>query len=189
VVERARLFVIDGGKGIRKAIRRVFGTLAVVQRCQIHKLRNVVEHLPEAKRAWARTSLRTAWAAANARDGRRQLKRMASLLEEDHPSAARSVLEGMEETLTLISLGIRGALHRTLRSTNAIENLMGSVKDRTRNVKRWRGGRMALRWTATSLLDAECSFRRIRGCEDLHRLLAALNASVTRKSLDSAVAA
>jgi transposase-like protein len=172
--DRALLFVIDGSKALRKAIRDVFGGLALVQRCQIHKERNVLEHLPQALRPSVRRALRQAWAASSAALARRQLERLAASLDPKHPGAAASLREGMEETLILLSLGIHGALYRTLRSTNPIENLNGSVADYAKNVKRWRGGGMILRWVGAAVVEASKGFRKIRGHRDLAHLIQAL---------------
>jgi putative transposase len=175
-VERARLFVIDGGKGIRSAIREVFGEWAFVQRCQVHKMRNVLDHLPQSKRPFFGGLLRRAWQARTADEARRQINVLLRRLDVDHPGAAASLREGLDETLTLLRLGVEGALYRTLRSTNVIENLQGSIGDLTRRVKRWRSGAMALRWTVTALIEAAKRFRRIRG----HNNIAVLDASFTR---------
>jgi transposase-like protein len=172
--ERALLFVIDGSKALRKAVRDVFGGLGCVHRCHWHKERNILEHLPQALRPSVRRALREAWASSKVELARRQLERLAASLEADHPGAAASLREGMEETLTLQTLGIQGALYRTLRSTNAIENLNGSVADYTKNVKRWRGGGMILRWVGAALGEARKGFRKIRGHRDLSQLVQAL---------------
>ena len=186
-VERARLFVIDGGKGLRKAIRAVFGHWALVQRCQVHKVRNVIEHLPERQRVWARAALRRAWSAATVERARDLLRTLAGRLHGEHPGAANSIEEGLDETLTLIRLGIVGALHQTLHSTNPIENLQGSIRRVTGRVKRWRGGFMALRWTASALLEAEKSFRRVKGHREIPQLVAALDATLGEKVVDKEV--
>jgi putative transposase len=185
--ERARLFVIDGGKGLRKAIRVTFGDWALIQRCQIHKLRNVADHLPEHRRAWAKSAMRRAWKAGTVGQARERLKNLAAQLETDHPDAAASMREGLEETLTVIALGLGGALHLTLRSTNPIENLQGAIKKIVRNVKRWRNGAMAQRWCVTALIEAEKRFRRVRGYREMPQLIAALEALVNknRNSLDN----
>ena len=172
--DRALLFVIDGSKALRKAIRDVFGGLALVHRCQLHKERNVLEHLPQTLRPSVRRALRQAWASSRADLARRQLERLAASLEAEHPGAAASLREGLEETLTLLALGIEGALYRTLRSTNPIENLNGSVADYTKNVKRWRTGGMILRWVGAALVEASKGFRKIRGHRDLRQLIQAL---------------
>ena len=183
-VERARLFVIDGGKGLRKAIHSVFGEWALVQRCQVHKARNVLEHLPERQRVWVQASLRRAWSAPTVGRARDLLRTLAGKLHGDHPGAANSIEEGLEETLMLIRLGLVGALHQSLRSTNPIENLQGTIRQVTHNVKRWQGGSMALRWTASALLEAEKSFRRVKGHRDMPQLVAALEAAVGGKAVD-----
>jgi transposase-like protein len=164
--DRALLFVIDGSKALRKAVRDVFGGLGCVHRCHWHKERNILEHLPQTLRPSVRRALRAAYPVELAR---RQLERPPR--EADHPGAAAS-LEGMEET-TLQTLGIR-ALYRTLRSTNPIENLNGSVADYTKNVKRWRAGGMILRWVGAALGEARKGFRKIRGHRDLSQLVQAL---------------
>jgi transposase-like protein len=172
--ERRLLFVIDGAKALRKAVRDVFGA-APVQRCQVHKLRNVLEHLPERLRPSVAKAMHQAWAASDAKLALRQLARLARSLEAAHPSAAASLREGLEETLTLQSLGVTGALYRTLRSTNVIENLNGLVAKYARNVRRWRGGSMVLRWVGAALCEARHSFRRIRGHDQIPKLVAALS--------------
>jgi transposase-like protein len=172
--DRALLFVIDGSKALRKAIRDVFGGVGLVQRCQVHKQRNVLEHLPEALRPSVRRALRQAWESASAELARRQLERLAASIETEHPGAAASLREGMDETLTLLRLGIQGALYRTLRSTNPIENLNGSVADYTKNVKRWRSGAMILRWVGAAVVEASQRFHKVRGHGDLAALVQAL---------------
>ena len=184
-VERARLFVIDGGKGIRKAIRQVFNDWAQIQRCQVHKRRNVLEQLPQARRPWVRAAMKRAWAHDDEDKARAQLKRLASQLDDDCPGAASALREGLDETLTLIGLGVSGTLHRTLCSTNPIENLQGTIKRVTRNVKRWRNGKMAFRWAITALTEAARNFRRIRGHRGLPQLTVALQARKDRAALDS----
>ena len=176
-VERARLVGIDGGKGLRKAVRNVFGNWALVQRCQLHKIRNVAEHLPQGKRAWVKAAMRKAYASETAGQAKRRLLELARNLE-GHDGAAASIREGLEETLTLLSLGIRGALARTLSTTNPIENLQGTLKRISRNVTRWQSGGMALRWAVTGLLEAQKTFRRLKGYRELPTLLRALEARI-----------
>ena len=183
-IERARLFVIDGGKGLRKAIRTVFGSWALIQRCQVHKMRNVLDHLPQGKRTWVRAAMRRAWAQQDVAKARARLKDLAGQFEEVHPGAASSILEGLDETLTVIGLGLSGGLLRTMSSTNAIENVQGTLARVSRNVKRWRGGTMALRWGVTGLLEAEKKFRRVRGHSDMPILIAAIEALVEGTTLD-----
>ncbi len=184
-VERARLFVIDGSAGLRKAIRQTFGQWALIQRCQIHKLRNVLEHLPENKRAWVRAKMRKAWEAPTVKAAKATLEGLARTLEQDHPSAAASLREGLDETLTLHTLGVTGPLYRTLRTTNPIENLQGTIRGVTRNVRRWRTGSMIVRWVAAALIDAEGRFRRIKGARDLSRFLTALERAVRNESTET----
>ena len=173
--DRARLWVIDGGKALRKAIVDTFGAAALIQRCQEHKRRNVIEHLPESLHVSVGRALRDAWGSANAKLAHKQLQRLVASLQDDHPGAAASLREGLDETLTVQSLGVGGALYRTLRTTNPIENLNGSVAHYTRNVKRWRNGQMTLRWIASALSDAKDRFRKLRGHRDMKRLIAAMN--------------
>ena len=168
--EQARLFVIDGAKAIRTAIRKIFGPLGVVQRCQLHKQRNVLGHLPESLHASVKAVLGQAWAINDAAVAQRRLERLASSLEADHPGAAGSVREGLADTLTLQRLGVTGALYRKLRSTNAIENLNSGIATYTRNVKRWRGGSMAVRWVSAAIQEAEKKFRRVQGYHDIEKL-------------------
>ena len=168
--------VIDGATGLRRAITDVFGSRGVVQRCQVHKWRNVIGHLPERLHASVGKALRDAWNLDSADRAARVLKRLAGSLEHDHPGAAASIREGLDETLTVQRLGLTGALQRTLRTTNIIENLNGSVEHYSRNVKRWRGGQMIQRWVASALVEAEKHFRRVRGYRDLQHLVGALDA-------------
>lgn len=182
-VERARLFVIDGSAGLRKAIRNTFGQWALIQRCQLHKLRNVLEHLPEKKREWVAAKMRKAWEAETPDKAKSILEGLARSLG-DHPSAVASLREGLDETLTLIKLGLTGALYRSLRTTNPIENLQGTIRHLTRNVRRWRNGSMVVRWVATALLEAESRFRRIKGVSDMPRLLRALDRAIGTEKQD-----
>jgi putative transposase len=174
--QRVRLWVIDGGKALRKAITQTFGACALIQRCQEHKRRNVLEHLPEDAHAGVKRALKDAWSASDADLARRQLSRLASSLQAKHPGAAASLREGLEETLTAQALGITGALYRTLRTTNPIENLNGSVAHYCRNVKRWGDGQMVLRWVASALSDAATRMRKLRGCGQMRTLLKTLDA-------------
>lgn len=172
--ERPRLWVIDGAKALRRAIRDHFGEAALVQRCQVHKLRNIIEHLPKDLHASVRRAIKDAWASRDPALGLRQLERLARSLERQHPGAAASLREGLQETLTVQRLGIEGALARTLKTTNPIENMNGAVAHHTRNVRRWRDGHMLLRWIGAALTEAQRGFRRVRGHRDLAKLCAAL---------------
>jgi putative transposase len=178
--DQALLFGIDGAKALRKAIRTVFGSRAVVQRCQVHKRRNVLDHLPEALHPTVRTAMQQAYELADPALAQHRLETLARSLERQHPGAAASLREGLEETLTLQRLGVTGALYRTLRSTNPIENLNGLVDHFTRNVRRWRDGQMVERWIAAGILEAQTRFRRIRGYRDLRHLFVALDRHTTQ---------
>jgi putative transposase len=169
-----QLFVLDGAKALRKAVRDVAGPRALVQRCQRHKERNVSEHLPERERAWVRAKLRKAWADPDHGRALAALKALAAQLAKVHPDAAGSLREGLEETLTLTRLGIDGALKRTLCSTNPIESMLSTVRRTQRNVKRWRDGDMRRRWTAAGMAEAQKGFRRVKGHRDLPKLTAAI---------------
>lgn len=184
--DRSLLVVIDGGKGIRKAVTQVFGRHALVQRCQVHKTRNVVDQLPEGKRAQVRAALAQAYGATTAEVGLTQLKNLARSLKHMHPGAAASLEEGLEEMLTLNKLGIGGKLAKTLRSTNPIENLNGTLRHVSKRVKRWSSGRMALRWAVAGAMEAAGRFHRIKGFAQIPQLLAALRAN--DESLKTAVA-
>jgi transposase-like protein len=180
--DRMRLWVIDGAKALRKAIVQIFGARALIQRCQEHKRRNVIEHLPRDMHASVSRALRQAWSAGDAALGRRQLSRLAGSLQASHPGAAASLREGLQETLTVQALGMTGALYRTLRSTNPIENLNGLIAHYTRNVKRWKDGQMVLRWVASALADAATRMRKLRGCAQMKSLLKALDAKAAESN-------
>jgi transposase-like protein len=169
-----RLWIIDGAKALRRALNEVFGSHALVHRCQEHKRRNVLDHLPEQLHASVGRAMSDAWQSKDPALAKRQLERLASSLAKAHPGAAASLREGLQETLTLISLGIDGALYRTFRTTNAIENLNGLIAHYTRNVKHWSDGEMVLRWISTALHEASRGFRAVRGFRDMNRLKAAL---------------
>src|SRR5213596_2202436 len=171
--EQGILFVIDGAKALRKAIRNVFGQ-APVQRCARHKERNVTEHLPERDRPIVQQRLRRAWALDDHARALDQLRQLAGELERSNPGAAGSLREGIEETLTLTRLGVTGNLKRTLESTNPCESMIEIIRRTQRNVKRWSSGEMALRWTAAGMLEAERQFRKIIGYRDLATLVVAI---------------
>jgi transposase-like protein len=171
--EQGMLFVIDGSKALRKAIRSVFGEVPV-QRCIRHKERNVMHHLPERDRPPIKARLRRAWAEIDYDRAFEQLQRLADELEHTHPGAAGSLREGMEETLTVIRLRIKGKLKRTLESTNPCESMIDTVRTTQRNVKNWSSGEMGLRWTSAGMLEAEKQFRKVIGYLDLPRLAVAI---------------
>ena len=165
-VEQGLLFVIDGSKGLRKAIRQVFGNDVPVQRCVQHKERNVLDHLPERDRQTVKTRLRRAWKETDHDVALEQLNTLALELDRAHPGAAASLREGMEETLTVTRLGITGKLKLTLQSTNPCESMISTVRVIHRNVKHWTSGEMCLRWTA-GMLEAESRFRKVEGYRGL----------------------
>jgi len=171
------LCVIDGGKGLRKALGDVLGDAAVIQRCQLHKGRNLDALVPKARQAYVRAALRRAYQAASATRARRQLTGLATWLERNgHAEAATSVREGLEETLTVLKLGLPPRLRRFFATTNCIENLIGTLRHVTRNIKRWRDGDMRRRWIGLGLLRAAERFRRIKRHGELGALVSALGA-------------
>jgi transposase-like protein len=183
--DRSLLIVIDGGKGLRSAITNVFGQYALVQRCRVHKMRNVLDHLPEGARSQVRAAMNEAYKAKDYETSLRLLQNLARTLEKKHPSAAASLREGMEETLTVTKLGLTGALCKTLETTNPIENLNGGVRRVGGRVKRCRDGRMALRWVVTAALEAARTFRRLKGHRDLPKLVAVLRARDAEMNRDN----
>jgi putative transposase len=183
--EQAILFVIDGGKALRRAIKDVFGEHALVHRCHRHKERNVTDLLPERDRPQVLAQLRGAWSLTEADLAQQWLERLAAELERTWPDAAASLREGMGETLTLMRLGIDGQLAKTLCSTNPCESMIEIVRHTQRDVKRWRDGDMRKRWTAAGLLVAEEQFRRIIGYRDLAKLVIAIERHVAKTPLRS----
>ena len=174
------LFVIDGSKALRKAIRDTFGDRALIQRCQIHKRRNIESYLPPSRQAEVRRRLKAAWGMTSYHDARKELWRVHVWLKSMNESAAASLAEALEETLTVYKLGVTGALRKTLVTTNPIESANDIVKTNARRVKRWNGAAMVLRWVGTGLVKAEAQFRRVRGYKQMHLLVAALdNASLS----------
>jgi putative transposase len=178
--EQAILFVIDGGKALRRAIKDVFGEHALVHRCHRHKERNVTDLLPERDRPQILGKIRGAWALDNADLAQERLERLASELDRTWPDAAGSLREGLAETLTLMRLGIDGQLAKTLCSTNPCESMIEIVRYTQRNVKRWQDGDMRKRWTAAGMLVAEQQFRRIIGYRDLAKLVIAIERDAAR---------
>jgi transposase-like protein len=172
--EQAILFVIDGGKALRRGIKDVFGEHALVHRCHRHKERNVTDLLPERGRPMILARIRRAWALTNPLLAEERLELLASELERTWPDAAASLREGLDDTLTLMRLGIDGQLSKTLCSTNPCESMIEIVRYTQRNVKRWQDGDMRKRWTAAGMLVAEQQFRRIIGYKDLAKLAIAI---------------
>jgi transposase-like protein len=174
--ERSLLVVIDGAKALHKAVVEVFGSHALIQRCREHKKRNVTEALPERLRATVRSTMTQAYATRDPRRARRLLDNLARRLEHQHPGAAASLREGLEETLTVMRLELPENLERVLSSTNLIENLFSRVREIGRRVRHWQSGTMVLRWTAAGVLEAERAFRKVTGYRAMPALVAALRA-------------
>jgi transposase-like protein len=171
---QAILFVIDGGKALRKAVKGVFGEHALVHRCHRHKERNVCDLLPERDRPQVLARIRGAWALTDHHLARERLELLASELDRTWPDAGASLREGLDDTLTLMALGLTGKLAQTLCSTNPCESMIEIVRHTQRNVKRWHDGDMRKRWTAAGMLVAEQQFRRIIGYKDLAKLVIAI---------------
>ncbi len=172
--DRALVFVIDGSKALRQAIEKTFGDFALIQRCPVHKRRNVLGHLPQTARPSIKRALDEAWNATDAKRAQRLLENLARSLEPSHPGAAASLREGLEDTVTLLRLGVKGTLLEILRSTNAIESLNDKIATYTRRMKRWQGGKMMLRWVGAAILDARKGFRGVRGLKEMSTLVDAL---------------
>ena len=168
------LIVIDGAKALSAAVKAVFGDNAAIQRCTVHKRRNVADHLPEAERGWVDTKLGKIFANPDPAAGLRAAKALATALARKHPGAATSLREGLEDMFTVTRLGITGTLARTLTTSNPIESMISIARTTNRNVTHWRDGQMVLRWTAAGMLNAQRSFRRVKGYKQMPQLVAAL---------------
>ncbi|HYL12850.1 MAG TPA: transposase [Terriglobales bacterium] len=155
-----RLFVIDGAKALRTAICKVFGRQHPVQRCRNHKIRNVVERLPEEQKDLVKAAMRASY-KLEAKEGMARLRKLADWLEQEQPAAANSLREGLDECFTINRLRIPPSLHRCLATTNLIESPQSGVRMRTRRVCRWRDPAMVARWAAASFLATEKNFRRM----------------------------
>ena len=184
----ARLYVLDGAKALYTAVRKRAGDAALIQRCQLHKRRNVLGHLPDEHQPFIEQKLIAAWAMFGYDQAKHALHSVHAELERLNPSAARSLAEGLEETLTIHRLGVPERLRMTLFSTNPIESALSVVEDKCGRVKRWQGGDMKLRWVASGLLFAEGQFRKVKGYRDLPQLIAALKAAGPPGKLQPAVA-
>jgi putative transposase len=183
-----RLFIIDGSKALAKAIRRSFGRHTPIQRCQIHKARNIMERLPKALHASVRRALRQAWELDDPEKAEKLIRNLAQRLERDAPGVSTSILEGLDEILTVTRLGLPSQLRRSLACTNIIENMMGTARRVCRNVKRWDSASMALRWTAAAMLEARKGFRKLKAYKQLAALRIALKAHYERPSNNFAIA-
>ena len=176
-VTRPILAVLDGAKALSRAVKDVFDK-PLIQRCQQHKIRNVIDKLPDRLRAVTERRIRQAYHAESALKAEGELEQLARELGKTHPGAAASLREGMTETLTILRLGVPPTLARTLRSTNPIESMIEICREHSKNVKRWRNGTMTLRWCAAGMLEAGHQFRRVNGHLHLPKLRTALEAGV-----------
>lgn len=168
------LVIIDGSKALRSAVRKSFGRHAIVQRCVLHKRRNVVSYLPKKWQAEATRRLRVAWTMTGYEEAKEALMKVHAWLKGLNESAAASLSEGLEETLTIHRLGVTGTLRKTLISTNPIESAFDTVTEHAHRVKRWSGSSMVMRWVGSGLVRAEGQFRRVRGYSAIPKLVAAL---------------
>jgi putative transposase len=184
-----RLYVLDGGKALAAAVRKYAGEAGFIQRCQVHKKRNVVDHLPDEHKADVKRKLQNAYAMAEYADAKRALERLHRELMDLNPSAARSLEEGMEETLTVHKLRVPDQLRRTLCCTNVIESAFSIVETVCRNVKRWRDGDHIERWVGSGLLVAERQFRKVIGHRQIPLLLSSLAIAVSKKPIAKGAAA
>lgn len=169
-----RLFILDGAKALSKAVRATFGRHTLIQRCQVHKARNIAERCPKKHVASVRRTLRKAWELDDAADVERLIRDLARRMEKEAPGVSGSMLEGLDEMLTVNRLRLPPELRRSLACTNAIENVQGTIRRVTRNVKRWRDASMALRWAAAGMLEAKAGFRRLKAYRQLPALRRAL---------------
>jgi transposase-like protein len=181
-VTRPMLVGLDGSKALRKAVLDVLDH-PVIQRCQLHKIRNVKDHLPQRLRSTVGRRMTDAYHAGSAIEAQAALLALAGELDRTHPSAAGSLREGLDETLTVLRLGVPPTLARTLRSTNCIESMISVCREHAGNVKRWRDGQMALRWCAAGMVEAGKQFRRVNG----HLHLPTLRAALEREAAQSVV--
>lgn len=169
-----RLFIVDGAKALTKAIRKTFGADIPIQRCQVHKARNITDRIDPKLHASVRHALKQAWKLDDADKAERLLRNLARRLELEAPGVSKTILEGLDEILTVIRLGIPRELRRSLASTNIIESMNAVIRQVCRNVKHWRDAQMALRWTAAGMLEAGKGFRRLKAYKQLPALKAAL---------------
>ncbi|WP_157677499.1 transposase [Dehalobacterium formicoaceticum] len=176
---RPRLYVLDGGKAIHKAVRDIFGKEALIQRCQVHKKRNVLSYLPESEQANVSVAMTMAYREFEYEAAKGKLMGIANNLEYRYPKAAASLLEGLEETLAVHRLKIPGMLRETLCSTNPMESANSACRGIIRRVSNFRDGEMALRHAAAGFIEAERGFRRIKGYRQLTVLMAMLENQTT----------
>jgi len=179
------LAVVDGGKALTAGLRKVFGSKVLIQRCQIHKRRNVIEHLPKAEQAWVDKKLAAIFADPNPDRAEQAARDLAKTLERKHPGAAASLREALEQMFTVARLGVTGTLAKTLTSSNPIESMFSIARTVNRNVKRWRDGQMVLRWTAAGMAQAAAQFRRVKGYKQMPALITALEETTRTEHTDT----
>jgi transposase-like protein len=190
--DRSRLFVIDGSKALAASIRKAFGKRALIQRCQVHKRRNVEDHLPESMKKQVGRTMSAAYRCGNFERAKRMLNALARQLERKHPSAAASLREGLDETLTVMRFELPTGLQRVLSTTNAIEFVNSRIRKTTHNVTKWNGGTMVLRWVAVALVEVSKTFRKLSGYKAMPKLVDALRAheaTIDPKSVDHSIEA
>ncbi|NSW92978.1 MAG: transposase [Firmicutes bacterium] len=166
---------MDGGKGLHKAVKDVFGENVQIQRCQIHKLRNVQSYLPESEQRRVKAAMNRAYMEFEYQEAKNKLERLAKELEFKYPSASASLMEGLEETLTVHKLKVPGLLRATLSNTNPIESAIGTALNVTGRVKNWQSGNQVLRWISSGFILAEEKFKTIKGYKQIPFLIDALN--------------
>jgi len=176
---------IDGGKALRAAVLRVFDH-PVIGRCQLHKIRNVADKLPDHLASTVTKRMRAAYHADSALLAEAQLEALARELDRTHPGAAGSLREGLSETLTVLRLGVSPTLARTLRSTNSVESMISIARNHSTNVKNWQNGTMAMRWCAAGMIEAGKQFRRVNGHMHLPALRIALDGHVAAQTVGTA---
>ena len=182
-----RLFIVDGAKALSKAIRNTFGVAAAIQRCQVHKGRNIIERLPQHLHASVKKALRQAWDQDDANKPSGSCATWPGVWSMRNRASRAASWRGLDEILTVIRLGLPHELRRSLACTNIVENALGTVRQVTRNVKRWRHAEMALRWTAAGLLEAQKTFRRLKAYRQLPILRNALQEHLRKAQADSAI--
>ncbi|MGH8939277.1 MAG: transposase, partial [Actinomycetes bacterium] len=187
--EDGLLVVIDGAKALAAGVAKVFGEAALVQRCTLHKRRNVADHLPDELAGTIDWRLARAFNHLDPAKGLDQAKRIAGELRADHPDAAASLLEGLDDMFTVRRLGVSGRLALTLTNTNCIESMISVAQRTMGRVTRWKDGSMKKRWVAAGMLEAERSFRRVKGCKEMPTLVAAVRAEVARRTQSETVTA
>jgi putative transposase len=173
------LAVLDGSKALRKAVVKVFGERALVQRCTLHKRRNVIGYLPVEDRDAVDRRLAAAFAHTDPVKGLKACRDLARQLESKHPDAAGSLHEGLEDMFTVAGLGVTGRLRQSLTNTNCIESMISITRTTDGRVKHWRDGTMKKRWIAAGMLEAERSFRRLKGHADMPTLVTAISRATT----------